>query len=71
MSKKLKSKGWDENFSTSVKNGLPMKDEKVFFKTFSGNIVKGWFDTEFDSKQEDWDIQDNPVAWHPINRNER
>ena len=62
---------WEENYSTQVQHGLPMKNEKVIFKTKSGNIVKGWFDSEFDSKQEDWDIKDEPVAWHPVNKNQK
>lgn len=63
---KIKLSEWNEDYSTDVKHGLPDNGTSVFFKTKSGNEIEGFFDGEFDSSQENWDINDDAIAWHPI-----
>lgn len=64
--KQIKLDGWNEDYSTNVKHGLPENGESVYFKTESGMIVEGFYDRGFDSSQEDWDINDDAAFWHPI-----
>jgi hypothetical protein len=65
--KQITLEDWNQEYASHIDSAMP-ENEEVFFKTKSGDIVKGDYDKlhGFDSAQKDWDINDDAVEWHPV-----